>query len=245
MFFFFFSSRRRHTRWPRDWSSDVCSSDLEGADHPAHPADVADQRGPRHRHARRADRDRHRRRLAREADWNDCDRLRDDQHRRRLPGHRPDARHVPRSRPQAEAGGRRRNGEALGDRSVTPLAALSPDSDFVTVCYIAAFSLFILGIRQGTHPRTARRGNMLAAAGMLIAIVITLALDVVGNGALILIGILLGTGVGVIASIRVQMTQMPQMVALYNGVGGGAAALIAWSEFRHNAALGEIPLDVF
>ena len=127
-----------------------------------------------------------------------------------------------------------------------PPLALSQSSDFVTVCYILAFSLFILGIRQGTHPRTARRGNLLAAAGMLIAIAITLALDVVGNGALVLIGILIGTAVGVIASYRVQMTAMPQMVALYNGVGGGAAALISWSEFRHATAGGEsIPLDIF
>jgi H+-translocating NAD(P) transhydrogenase subunit beta len=81
---------------------------------------------------------------------------------------------------------------------------------------------------------------------MLIAIAITLALDVIGNGVLILLGILIGTAVGVIASYRVQMTAMPQMVALYNGVGGGAAALIAWSEFRHSTAGGEsIPLDVF
>jgi NAD(P) transhydrogenase subunit beta len=129
---------------------------------------------------------------------------------------------------------------------VIPLAALSPDSEFVTVCYIVAFSLFILGIRQGTHPRTARRGNLIAAAGMLVAIAITLSIDVIGNGGLIVIGILIGTAVGTIASYRVQMTQMPQMVALYNGVGGGAAALIAWSEFRHEIAGGEsLPLDVF
>jgi len=127
-----------------------------------------------------------------------------------------------------------------------PPLALSQSSDFVIACYILAFSLFILGIRQGTHPRTARRGNLIAAAGMLVAIAITLSLDVVGNGALIVIGIGLGTAVGVIASYRVQMTAMPQMVALYNGVGGGAAALIAWSEFRHASAGGEsIPLDVF
>ncbi|HLO35754.1 MAG TPA: NAD(P)(+) transhydrogenase (Re/Si-specific) subunit beta, partial [Candidatus Deferrimicrobium sp.] len=127
-----------------------------------------------------------------------------------------------------------------------PVAALSPNSDFVTVCYIVAFSLFILGIRQGTHPRTARRGNLIAAGGMAIAIAITLSLDVIGNGVLILVGILIGTAVGAVASIRVQMTQMPQMVALYNGVGGGAAALISWSEFRHASAGGAgIPLDVF
>ena len=126
-----------------------------------------------------------------------------------------------------------------------PPLALAESSDFVTACYIVAFSLFILGIRQGTHPRTARRGNMIAAGGMLIAIAITLSLDVIGNGALILIGILLGTAVGVTASYRVQMTQMPQMVALYNGVGGGAAALISWSEFRHATAGGSsVPLEI-
>ena len=126
-----------------------------------------------------------------------------------------------------------------------PAAAFSPSSDFVTVCYIVAFSLFIFGVRQGTHPTTARRGNLIAAAGMAIAIVITLSLDVIGNGVLILIGILIGTLVGGVASRRVQMTQMPQMVALYNGVGGGAAALISWAEFRHQLDLGgDIPLDV-
>jgi NAD(P) transhydrogenase subunit beta len=127
-----------------------------------------------------------------------------------------------------------------------PPLALSQSSDFVIACYILAFSLFILGIRQGTHPRTARRGNLIAAAGMLIAVAITLSLDVIGNGALIVIGIAVGTAVGVIASYRVQMTAMPQMVALYNGVGGGAAALIAWSEFLHETDAGHsIPLDIF
>ena len=126
-----------------------------------------------------------------------------------------------------------------------PVAAFSPSSDFVTVCYIVAFSLFIFGVRQGTHPTTARRGNLIAAAGMAIAVAITLSLDVIGNGVLILVGILIGTLVGAVASRRVQMTQMPQMVALYNGVGGGAAALIAWAEFRHQLSLGgDISLDI-
>src|SRR6266550_1448374 len=80
---------------------------------------------------------------------------------------------------------------------------------------------------------------------MAIAVAITLSLDVIGNGVLIVLGILIGTLVGGVASRRVQMTQMPQMVALYNGVGGGAAALISWAEFRHQLALGgDIPLDV-
>ena len=87
-----------------------------------------------------------------------------------------------------------------------PVAALSPSSDFVTACYIVAFSLFIFGVRQGTHPTTARRGNLIAAAGMAIAVAITLSLDVIGNGVLIVLGILIGTLVGGVASRRVQMT---------------------------------------
>jgi NAD(P) transhydrogenase subunit beta len=129
---------------------------------------------------------------------------------------------------------------------VIPLAGPSPSDDIVTVVYIVAFSMFILGVRQGTHPTTARRGNLVAAAGMGIAVAITLALDVIDNGVLILLGILIGTAVGTIASYRVQMTAMPQMVALYNGVGGGAAALISWSEFRHATAGGAgIELEIF
>jgi proton-translocating NAD(P)+ transhydrogenase subunit beta len=70
-------------------------------------------------------------------------------------------------------------------------------------------------------------------------VVTTLLLDGMGNWGLIVLGLGIGTAVGVIASIRVQMTEMPQMVALYNGVGGGAVALIAWSEIRHGISLGE------
>jgi H+-translocating NAD(P) transhydrogenase subunit beta len=126
-----------------------------------------------------------------------------------------------------------------------PAASLSPSSTFVQVCYIVAFSFFIFGIRRGTHPTTAKQGNLIAAAGMAIAIAITLALDGIGNWGLIAAGMGVGAAVGAVASRRVQMTQMPQMVALYNGVGGGAAALIAWDEFRHRLDLGgSIPLDV-
>jgi H+-translocating NAD(P) transhydrogenase subunit beta len=129
---------------------------------------------------------------------------------------------------------------------VSVLAALDPQSTFVQVCYIVAFSLFILGIRRGTHPTTAKQGNLLAAAGMAIAVATTLALKGIGNWGLIVIGLGVGAAIGIVASRRVQMTAMPQMVALYNGVGGGAVALIAWAEFRHDLALGgDIPLDTF
>jgi len=129
-------------------------------------------------------------------------------------------------------------------------AVLKPGGDAATALYIVAFSLFIIGIKQGTHPTTAKRGNMIAAGGMAIAVVTTLLLDGIGNWGLIAIGLGIGATIGVVASIRVQMTEMPQMVALYNGVGGGAVALIAWSEIRHDiselgsGSIGSIPLEV-
>jgi proton-translocating NAD(P)+ transhydrogenase subunit beta len=123
-------------------------------------------------------------------------------------------------------------------------AVIEPGGDLATALYIVSFSLFILGVRRGTHPTTARQGNLIAATGMAIAVGTTLLLDGIGNWGLLIAGLVIGTAVGVVASLRVQMTAMPQMVALYNGVGGGAVALIAWSEFRHDLSLGEeIPLD--
>jgi NAD(P) transhydrogenase subunit beta len=123
-------------------------------------------------------------------------------------------------------------------------AVLKPGGDAATALYIVAFSLFILGVKRGTHPTTAKQGNLVAAFGMAVAVVTTLLLDGIGNWGLIALGLGIGTAVGVIASVRVKMTEMPQMVALYNGVGGGAVALIAWSEIRHGISLGEtIPLD--
>jgi H+-translocating NAD(P) transhydrogenase subunit beta len=125
-----------------------------------------------------------------------------------------------------------------------PLAVIELGGDLATALYIVSFSLFIFGVRRGTHPTTARQGNLIAATGMAIAVATTLLLDGIGNWGLVVLGLAIGTAVGVVASLRVQMTAMPQMVALYNGVGGGAVALIAWSEFRHELALGiEIPLD--
>jgi H+-translocating NAD(P) transhydrogenase subunit beta len=128
-------------------------------------------------------------------------------------------------------------------------AVLEPGGDLATALYIVSFSCFIFGVRRGTHPTTAKQGNLIAAAGMAVAVVTTLLLDGIGNWGLIAAGIAIGAAVGIVASIRVQMTAMPQMVALYNGVGGGAVALIAWSEIRHGISeidggvLSEIPLD--
>ena len=105
-------------------------------------------------------------------------------------------------------------------------------ADFIDVVYLAASVLFILGIRGLTHPRTAVRGNMLGASGMLLAVVATL-LDnqVFGGGAfglgVILAGVVLGAAIGATLALRIQMTAMPEMVALLNAFGGGASALVA------------------
>ena len=125
-----------------------------------------------------------------------------------------------------------------------PAAVFEPGGDAATALYIVAFSLFIIGIKQGTHPTSAKRGNLIAAVGMAVAVVTTLLLDGIGNWGILFGALAVGSAIGVVASLRVQMTEMPQMVALYNGVGGGAVALIAWSEIRHGISLGhEIPLD--
>ncbi|RKQ88084.1 NAD(P) transhydrogenase subunit beta [Solirubrobacter pauli] len=114
-------------------------------------------------------------------------------------------------------------------------------ADVISLLYIVAFSLFIVGLRMLRGPRTAVRGNQIAAVGMAIAVGATLAQPGVGDWLLIVIGVAIGVAVGVPAARSVKMTAMPQMVALFNGVGGGAVALIAVVEFR--AADVELPLD--
>ena len=97
--------------------------------------------------------------------------------------------------------------------------------------YVLASVLFILGIKKLSHPKTAREGNFIAALGMLIAILATL----LSNGQidlnLILVGMIIGSIVGALFATKVEMTQMPQMVAIFNGFGGGASALVAAAEF--------------
>ena len=110
------------------------------------------------------------------------------------------------------------------------------------LAYLAAAALFIYGIRRLRTPETARSGNTLAAVGMVIALIATIFvadIDQVLSAGEIVGGILVGSVVGAVAAQRVQMTAMPQMVAAFNGVGGGAAALIAVSEFYRVEALGQ------
>ncbi len=115
------------------------------------------------------------------------------------------------------------------------------DPDFIASAYIVSFALFIIGLRRLTHPATARQGNKIAAVGMAMAVFATLCNDVIDDWGLIVVGVVIGTAIGIPAARNVKMTAMPQMVALFNGVGGGAVALVAWAEFRH--AGGDIPLE--
>jgi NAD(P) transhydrogenase subunit beta len=123
-------------------------------------------------------------------------------------------------------------------------ASFITDPDFRYVLYIVSFSLFIYGLSGLTGPKTAVRGNRIAAVGMAIAIIATLLVPEVHNIGLIILGIAIGTAVGVPAARNVKMTQMPQMVALFNGVGGGAVALIAWVEFRESGGFADVPTYV-
>ena len=120
-------------------------------------------------------------------------------------------------------------------------------NNVIAFTYVVVAVLFILGIKLLSSPKTARLGNLLAAAGMLIAVFATVPLlktydsEFIPQGralnyALIIVGILIGLAIGAIGAYSVKMTAMPQMVALFNGVGGGAAALCGTLEFMHHSS---------
>lgn len=122
-------------------------------------------------------------------------------------------------------------------------------SDFlptgIQLTYLVAASLFIFGLKKLGSPATARNGNVIAAVGMLLAVIATLLDQQVLNYQMILIGLAIGSLIGAVAAYTVQMTQMPQMVGLLNGLGGASSALIAVAEFwRLSDASQTIPLDV-
>ena len=121
---------------------------------------------------------------------------------------------------------------------------------FANIFYVLASVLFILGIKKLSHPKTARNGNFLAAVGMFIAIVATLVSYGKIDFQLIATGMIIGAIIGATFAIKVEMTQMPQMVAIFNGFGGGASALVAAAEFLKTGeittfTLGTIVLSVF
>ena len=117
--------------------------------------------------------------------------------------------------------------------------------------YVLSSVLFIFGIKRLSHPKTARSGNFIASMGMLIAIVTTLLANSNISIELVAIGIIIGAIIGAFFAIRVEMTQMPQMVAIFNGFGGIASALIAAAEFLNPGdilstfSLATISLSVF
>ena len=118
--------------------------------------------------------------------------------------------------------------------------------NILTVCYLIGSITFIIGLKMLSNPATARNGNLTAAAGMAIAIIGTVFLyeengQKLGNYAWIFGGIVVGSIVGTLAARKVKMTAMPEMVSLFNGMGGACAALISIVEFNHLNASVEIP----
>jgi NAD(P) transhydrogenase subunit beta len=111
-----------------------------------------------------------------------------------------------------------------------------PDRALINLGYLVASALFIFGIKGLTHPRTAVRGNRLGALGMLIAIIVTLFDREIltadpQSWMMLAVGLTVGAGIGTTLALKVQMTAMPQMVALFNGFGGGASVLVAGAAF--------------
>ena len=101
------------------------------------------------------------------------------------------------------------------------------DARVVQLAYLISAVLFILGLKGLTRPKTAVRGNLLGACGMLLAVVVTLFDQQILDFRLIVFGVAAGTVIGAVIATRVQMTSMPQMVALFNGFGGIASVLVA------------------
>jgi proton-translocating NAD(P)+ transhydrogenase subunit beta len=107
--------------------------------------------------------------------------------------------------------------------------------DVTNLLYLITIVTFILALRFLSNPATARRGNWIGAIGMLVAIVVTFVQDEIVSFWEIAVGMVVGGAFGAVAARKVRMTAMPQMVALFNGVGGGAAALISVAEFHNRA----------
>lgn len=102
---------------------------------------------------------------------------------------------------------------------------------FINTAYVVATILFIFGLKLLGHPDTARRGNMLSAVGMLIAVVVTLTDKAIVDFQWIVIGLVVGAVIGALAARLVAMTAMPEMVAIFNGFGGLASLLVGWAAF--------------
>lgn len=113
-------------------------------------------------------------------------------------------------------------------------------SDLIDIVYLIAAALFIIGLKGLTRPRTAVRGNLLGGVGMLIAVVATLLHQEVASPLFVLIGIAIGSLVGIVLAVRIEMTAMPQLVALFNGLGGAASVLVAGAWLAGEAVSGRL-----
>ncbi|MDA0751035.1 MAG: NAD(P)(+) transhydrogenase (Re/Si-specific) subunit beta [Verrucomicrobia bacterium] len=105
---------------------------------------------------------------------------------------------------------------------------------WIDIAYMLSAGAFIFGIKQLSSPDTARRGNMLSASGMLLAIIVTLLNKGILDFQWIVVGVVAGTVIGALAARLVAMTSMPEMVALFNGSGGLASLLVAWEAHRRS-----------
>ena len=114
--------------------------------------------------------------------------------------------------------------------------------NFINIAYLLASILFVLGVKGLTSPRTAVRGNLLGALGMLVAIVATLLDQHIVRFELILAGIVVGSFIGAVAAVRTPLTSMPELVALFNGFGGGASALVAATAVLTPEMIGSVPV---
>lgn len=114
-------------------------------------------------------------------------------------------------------------------------------ANLINAAYLLAAVLFILGLKGLTSPRTAVRGNLLGSLGMLLAVAATLVDQQIVSYELIALGIAIGAAIGTVWAIRVQMTAMPQLVAAFNGFGGGASALVAGAAALMPGAVTGVP----
>lgn len=117
------------------------------------------------------------------------------------------------------------------------------NSMMINLFYLAAALLFVMGIKGLTRPRTAVRGNRLAALGMLVAIVVTLLDQQVVSYGLVATGLVIGAVIGVLMAVKVQMTAMPQMVAILNGLGGGASLGVAAASYFSMMSVSSLSIE--
>src|ERR1035441_5529314 len=227
-------------------------SDQQGSRHPAHTADVGGQLYPRDRSGGRHAHRRQREQRARLHPGLRGRRLRGDERGRRVRGHRPDAQDVPphpdagaRRQPAGRGSGRPWRAGCWGRGHPRPGRPRMSSFDWISqLLYIAAATCFVLGLHLMNSPATARRGNQVSTSGMAVAVLTTLALvihagTVSATGWIVMIaGALLGGGAGLYAARTVEMTAMPQLVSIFNAVGGGAAALVAINDYVKVASAG-------